>query len=63
MIDEMNDPAGPLTEIDHDILALKKLLRPASKTDCTNVIAACQSIRRNLSFIEDWAFQKGKLND
>lgn len=63
MIEEMTDPSGPLTEIDHQILALKKLLRPAAGKKYADVIEACQSIRMNLSYIEDWAFQKGKGNE
>lgn len=60
MISDYNDPAGPMTDIDKNILELRKLLRVSSGPELTKIIACCQSIRSNLSFIEDWAFQKGK---
>ena len=63
MIEEMTDPAGPITDIDHQMLELKKLLRPATGREYQKIIGACQSIRTNLSYIEDWAFQKGKGNE
>jgi len=59
-IQEANDPAGPMTKIDHDILELKRLLRVSARPDLKSIQASCQSIRANLSFIQDWAFQKGK---
>ena len=60
MISDYNDPAGPMTDIDKNILELRKLLRVSSGPDLNQIIACCQSIRRDLSSIEDWAFQKGK---
>ena len=60
MISDYTDPAGPMTDIDKNILELRKLLRVSSGPELTKIIACCQSIRSNLSFIEDWAFQKGK---
>jgi len=63
MISNMNDPAGPLVAIDYHILVLKKLLRPAGKSDTKAIIDTCESIRIELSQISDWAFQKGKQND
>lgn len=60
MIEDANDPAGAITDIDVKILELKKLLRPATGKEYKAMIACCQIIKSNISSIEDWAFQKGK---
>lgn len=61
-IQEANDPAGPMTDIDKDMTELRRLLRVSARPDLQKIQACCQSIRANLSSIQDWAFQKGKNN-
>ena len=63
MEENFTDPSGPMTLIDQQILLLKKLLRPAGNPDTKAIIDACQSMKAELSYIEDWAFQKGKQNE
>jgi hypothetical protein len=62
IIQEDNDPAGPMTEIDKDMTELHRLLRVSAKPDLKMIQKHCQSIKANLSTIQDWAFQKGKSN-
>jgi hypothetical protein len=59
---EMKDPASELCDCNTLINALNRSMRNPYATNLTEVITLCQSLKSNLSYIEDWAFQKGKSN-
>jgi hypothetical protein len=59
----MENAAGVLVDTNTLMNKLNRLLRNAGTTPATEIITTCQAIKSNISFIEDWAFQQGEVNE
>lgn len=61
-VQEMIDPANEFVKVSQRMSELAKLLRPVGTIEGEKIIKACQEIKRNISYIEDWAFRYGNSN-
>ena len=63
IIEQMQDPSTELVEVNKLVAQLNLLLRDCQTVRSSEIITACQSVKSNLSYIEDWAWRKGKQNE
>lgn len=59
----MEDPSKEIVEVEKQVKLLSKLMRDAYSVPTTEIIASCQSIKSNISYVEDWAWRKGNKDD
>lgn len=59
-IQEVIDPASEFVAAMQKMADISKFLRAANFVNKEEIIVACQEVKRNMSYIEDWAFRYGK---